>query len=196
MQTFLTNYDLEKNASVLDNKRLFKQLLEAKQMLDCLVNNKKGWSSHPAVLQWKGCETGLYIYIQSIWKRCQKRKIAKDSKLMEQSTTIIGNFENVTLPFWWGREDIISSHKSRLLCKGFVDLLVDNLKRHVKVRKVDKYLKELYGKTKNQFRYEDAKRLCDWFSHNNYEVTGNNHYDQFGWSESPDMDYVWPVQKT
>lgn len=82
MQTFLPYADFNKSAKVLDDKRLWKQVLEAKQILNVL-NKKKldmptGWRNHPAVLMWEGYEAALKVYQfymlrEWIWRRFQQR---------------------------------------------------------------------------------------------------------------------------
>jgi len=57
----------------LDYRRLGKQRVEAKQILNILLgkakvnrNGKIPWSNHPAVLMWKGYEEGLKQYYNVI----------------------------------------------------------------------------------------------------------------------------------
>ena len=56
VNTFLPFANFKKCAKVLDNKRLGKQRVEAKQIISILTDatKTKGWRSHPAVLMWKG----------------------------------------------------------------------------------------------------------------------------------------------
>ena len=58
MQTFLPYTDFIKSAKCLDYKRLGKQRVEAKQILNILLGEttKAGWTNHPAVLMWSGYE--------------------------------------------------------------------------------------------------------------------------------------------
>lgn len=60
MQVFIVGSPLE-TAMALDPKRLRKQIIEVRQILDAL-NGKKAWSRHPAVLQYRGYEKWLEIY--------------------------------------------------------------------------------------------------------------------------------------
>lgn len=62
MNTFLPYADFALSARCLDNKRLGKQRIEAYQILQVLLFQKKGWRHHPAVLMWKGYETSLRFY--------------------------------------------------------------------------------------------------------------------------------------
>lgn len=61
--TFLPFPDFQKSLESLDDRRLGKQRVEAKQMYDALTNpNAKGWRNHPAALMWKGYEDLLALY--------------------------------------------------------------------------------------------------------------------------------------
>lgn len=51
MQVFIVGTPLE-TAMALDSRRLNKQIIECRQILDAL-NGKKAWSNHPCVLQYK-----------------------------------------------------------------------------------------------------------------------------------------------
>lgn len=68
MQTFLCYTDFVHTSKTLDYRRLGKQRVEAKQILDILLyrTNKKGWQNHPAVLMWKGYEEALKDYYNTI----------------------------------------------------------------------------------------------------------------------------------
>jgi hypothetical protein len=203
MQTFLVTYDLAENAKYLDSKRLFKQLLECKQILSVILEKKKAWSNHPAILQWKATPYALYLYTHKIWLECLARKVAVNSKLFEQCTELVDDWLNSTQdlnlpelikikPEWWGRDDIISSHRSRLLCKGLIDSYCDAIKTNLKVKSIDKWLKTKLGKTKNQLKYEDIiylSKICVTFE------IGPNYYGKFGWTDNPSNPYIWPVTK-
>jgi hypothetical protein len=194
MQTFLSSYDLRKNAEVLDNKRLFKQLLEGYQILKTLTTNT-GWIHHPAVIQWKNHEPALLKYIESIWIECQARGIALDSQLYFNSKKLIEDMSMSPTqnPAWWGREDIISSHRGRLLCKGEIDVICQGIKKSQCVRSIDTWLKSKFKKSKNQLKYADIKTLKSWLSSQEILSLPKNHYLQFGWKEMGSEEYVWPV---
>lgn len=63
MQVFIVGSPFE-TAKALDDRRLNKQIIECKQILDAL-NGAKAWSNHPCVLQYRGYEEWLRLY-----KRC------------------------------------------------------------------------------------------------------------------------------
>jgi hypothetical protein len=62
MQTFLPYADFERSARTLDAKRLGKQRVEVIQIVRALTVPGYAWSSHPAVLMWKGYEEALGRY--------------------------------------------------------------------------------------------------------------------------------------
>lgn len=68
MQTFLPCHSFKRCAEVLDNKRLGKQRIEARQILEILEEeldgriSKSRWRNHPAVKLWKNKERALACY--------------------------------------------------------------------------------------------------------------------------------------
>jgi hypothetical protein len=66
MQTFLPYPDFERSAQVLDYRRLGKQRVEARQILNALAGRTKGWINHPAVRMWRGHETALKAYYNTM----------------------------------------------------------------------------------------------------------------------------------
>jgi hypothetical protein len=60
MQIFIIGTPFE-TAMALDSKRLHKQIVECRQILDAL-NGKSAWSNHPCVLQYRGYEKWLEHY--------------------------------------------------------------------------------------------------------------------------------------
>lgn len=70
VNTFLPYSNFKKCAKILDNKRLGKQRVEAKQILNILLNETKtqGWRNHVVTLMWKGHEEALKYYYNCIVK--------------------------------------------------------------------------------------------------------------------------------
>jgi Pyrimidine dimer DNA glycosylase len=62
VQTFVPFADFEKSMRALDTKRLGKQRVEVIQIVRALTVPGYAWSSHPAVLMWKGYEEALGRY--------------------------------------------------------------------------------------------------------------------------------------
>jgi len=119
MQTFITDFDLEKSAGNLDDKRLGKQRLEAVQIAKILLGMiDSRWKNHPAVLMWKGYEPFLIKkYLRSIIKEWVKRGyknniILKDYKILYRA---VYHMEPIA-PSWVTKELIIS-HRSKLIAK-------------------------------------------------------------------------------
>jgi len=54
MQTFLPYVNFAESAKCLDYRRLGKQRVEAKQILDVLNGKTTAWQNHPCVKAWKG----------------------------------------------------------------------------------------------------------------------------------------------
>ena len=65
----------QKSAQCLDYKRLGKQRVEAKQILNALEPDydKKGWKTHPATMRWKGYEDCLKYYANCMITEWKKR---------------------------------------------------------------------------------------------------------------------------
>lgn len=88
-------------------------------------------------------------------------------------------------------EQFCSLHRGRLLCKGFIDSLCADLKKDLGIKKVDKWLKEKYGKSKNELRYDDGLKIKADFPQVNFET--KNFYEQYGWKDDIRANYIWPV---
>lgn len=115
MQTFLPYASLKKSAQALDFRRLGKQRVEARQILDILVNNKTGgWSHHPAVKMWRGHEQTLAAYynccIQEWIRRGYENNMVR---------WYIAPATKLVYPDWFGGR-IHSSHRAALLYKAAV----------------------------------------------------------------------------
>ena len=128
MQTFLPFDDFHKSAEVLDYRRLGKQRVEAKQILQILLGDSKGsgWKNHPAVLMWKGFEAALAWYgsiICAKWIQCgykdQTRSYFSDylDTLFVPLNGGDGSHLEIYVPPWLGNEEFHASHRSNLLRK-------------------------------------------------------------------------------
>jgi len=119
MQTFLPYKDFRMSARCLDKKRLFKQVVEARQILatngvtvyknDGMVY-KATHKNHPCVKMWAGYDNALKQYHNEFLNVCISRGFKTEIKHLE----IIGE---IVLPPWLGDDRIHRSHKSRLLQK-------------------------------------------------------------------------------
>lgn len=64
MQVFIIGSPLE-TAKALDKRRLNKQIIECYQILNAL-NGAKSWRNHPVVLQYRGYEYWLEMYMKTL----------------------------------------------------------------------------------------------------------------------------------
>lgn len=124
MQVFVPLTTFDECVRVLDNKRLFKQLLEAYQILNVILDRpkpdgtpRKGWKNHPAVKQWEYWPGTLLTYADAARRECDKRGIATEQmkKLLDE----LGIRRTKSLPCWWGDAEVHSSHRARLLQKDW-----------------------------------------------------------------------------
>lgn len=139
MQTFLPYESFQRSLEVLDYRRLGKQRVEARQLIDTILGvptksgkPRTGWLNHPAAVMWRDHVCALMFYHNMAIDEWVRRgynntmpKIATDPY-------------KLTYPDWLGDEAFHASHRSNLLRKD----------------------PEYYG--------------------------------QFGWTESDDLEYVWP----
>lgn len=116
MQTFLPYRDFQKSVSCLDYRRLGKQRVEARQILDTCYSLKmnptisRAWVNHPAVLMWKNYEDALRLYYNCAIKEWVARGYKNNMTLLPEAKQII-------FPSWLGNEDFHASHRSNLLRK-------------------------------------------------------------------------------
>ena len=89
MQTFLPVPDFEASAAFLDKKRLWSQVREARQILNTLIGESKGWRNHPAVKMWDGYEPALMEYYNAMLKEAKMRGI----KTAQTPFTIVDKIE-------------------------------------------------------------------------------------------------------
>jgi hypothetical protein len=125
MQTFLPYKDFDKSASVLDSKRLNKQILECYQILKVLNNSdpKAGWRNHPAVKMWRGYENALFDYTLAMIREADRRGIKTDKNkenLMVLRVATIANWGN-GLPAWFSDSSVMrrvtTTHRANLYRK-------------------------------------------------------------------------------
>jgi hypothetical protein len=126
MQTFLSEHSFSATAQYLDDKRLNKQYLEVRQILEILLEKHESrWRNHPAVLQWKGFEYALFVYSKRIREECEERGISteKNTVVLQRlyNEYLSGPDVNRDFPDWWEdeklRERVIVTHRARLFIK-------------------------------------------------------------------------------
>ena len=119
MQTFLPYPDLQATAESLDYKRLGKQRVETKQILQTLLGISDGWASHPAVRMWEGFEARLCVYglyICSEWRfRGYEENLAPWFE--EKRKELIEWGKSPAYPEWYGDPAFHESHQRKLVWK-------------------------------------------------------------------------------
>lgn len=126
MQTFLPYSNFRLSAKVLDYKRLGKQRVEAKQLIDLLTNEEKRknskWRFHPAAKMWSENVDALKCYYNCILSEWIERKYNNtmnfyfDIPIYEDF--IISHKDK--MPWWLGYIPLHASHRSNLLRKDKV----------------------------------------------------------------------------
>jgi Pyrimidine dimer DNA glycosylase len=127
MMTFLPYPDFERSLRTLDTKRLGKQRVEVIQIVRALTVPGYAWSSHPAVLMWKGYEEALGRYgltACAVWRErgfddtCAATITAD---LHAAGVATIREYGDLAaageLPDWIFDEALLISHRSSLLRK-------------------------------------------------------------------------------
>ena len=119
MQTFLPYPDYAECAKVIDDKRLWKQVLEAKQILATIRGDSKAWGNHPAVTMWRGYHDSLRGYLMTMVQEWLNRRIGDGISLEDYwvgDKSILCYTED-DIPHWIEDERLHSSHRSNLLRK-------------------------------------------------------------------------------
>jgi hypothetical protein len=112
MQTFLPSANATIAASMLDSKRLNKQILECYQILNVLSGKSKGggWRNHPAVLMWKGYEKGLWKYVQAMIVEARSRGIRT-----ENNEANLNNLKDLCWDIWGDNPPSFWNDKTKLM---------------------------------------------------------------------------------
>jgi hypothetical protein len=127
VQTFVPYADFASTARVLDTKRLGKQRVEVIQIVRALTVPGYAWSSHPAVLMWKGYEEALGSYGLAMCDEWLGRGFGDTcagtirADLATAGVVQLRDFDTLrdagALPPWLADEDVQRSHRSALVRK-------------------------------------------------------------------------------
>lgn len=192
MQNFLPYPDFEKSVRCLDRTRLVKQNLETRQCLNALLGLSEGWVNHPAVKAFRDHERFLFNYGLKVNEECVRRGYKSSIDRYDVYKPLLN--ANEAPPSWFGKEEIHASHRGRLKCKGQIDVYCEAIRKKLKLRGINDWLKVNYNKDKNQLKYKDFPMLIgkvNEFGASNLVET--NHYEKFNWTESPELEYIWPI---
>jgi len=118
VNTFITYSDLKKNFKILDYKRLGKQRLEAKQILNVLEGKQEGYKNHPIVKMWQDHIPGLKVYLNY----CIDEWVSRGYNNTMQKETIDLSENDVDneidlLPWWCFNKQVQNTHKASLIRK-------------------------------------------------------------------------------
>ena len=115
MQTFLPYKDFLKSAKILDKKRCWKQVIETKQIINCLEGKKVGWGNHPAVKMWVGYTDALKEYFNAFLQVClEDHEINTKYDFFDFPSS--SRFK-IKYPWWLGNEDFHKAMRARLIEK-------------------------------------------------------------------------------
>ena len=127
MQTFTPYSDFAASLAVLDQKRLGKQRVEVIQIIRALTVPGYAWSSHPAVLMWKGFEEALGRYGLTACEVWLERGFGDScaatitADLLAYGISPIRSYTQLAaadaLPSWLFDEEVQRSHRSALVRK-------------------------------------------------------------------------------
>lgn len=125
---------LESTCNLLDRKRLNKQKIEAKEILEAGLRTEGGWVNHPAVHMWRGYSNGLKYYFNCIVEACIRRGFNNTLELYEFTQQQIDGIEyqsvndylengipeasnKIIMPWWFTWMPLLYSHRCSLLRK-------------------------------------------------------------------------------
>lgn len=127
MQTFLPFASFTISAAALDARRLNKQRLEAKQLLNAIFTPGRGWARHPAAEMWSNYPQALALYGLAVTVEWLQRGGKESSGHLELFTEYarhpldLARPKNmqcrVEMPWWLGNEEFHRRHRSALYHK-------------------------------------------------------------------------------
>jgi len=128
MQTFLPYIGWNKSLQCLDNLRLSKQRVEAKQILMILAGESQGYQHHPAIQMWRGYERALCMYGAAAcyqWRIVRNRNCdmwpwfpARDKAYADGIMPWAAEPQIAAVPPWVTDAWLMRSHRSNLIRKN------------------------------------------------------------------------------
>lgn len=118
MQTFLPLPNYRATAQCLDYRRLGKQRIEAKMLLEILTTDDKhpNWRHHPIVHLWRGYEYSVCMYGMIMCEEWIDRGFKDNTLKWFQDK----HAELKDQPYQYFSEELRSSHRAALLAKDFI----------------------------------------------------------------------------
>lgn len=118
VNVFIPLSDPQEIAKVLDDKRLGKQRVEAKQIITIIDGEakSKAWSNHPAVLMWTGYSDELKYYYNCIVIEWIKRGYVNNMPLFTKNG---GTLVSKKIPWFMYCKPVLLSHQASLLRKNY-----------------------------------------------------------------------------
>lgn len=110
VNTFLPYSNYKKIAQVLDTKRLGKQRVEAKQVLNAIQKNT-GWRNHPCAKMWKPYINSLKQYYNIMIDEWVKRGYVNNMKKAQIRA------KKITKPWFVNNRTVNLSHQAMLVTK-------------------------------------------------------------------------------
>lgn len=190
MQTFLCYPDFNKSAQVLDYRRLGKQRVEAWQILQInLARTELGFfvCDH--------CGKIFFVGTEHLW--CNKCNSLGKTYYPPSPETYDNFHQRILIPWenhtavkmWRGYEFALADY-GFYICREWINRgYKDNLQ--------PKFIEEL------KYLYVNSRLDCpEWLGNEQFHSSHRaallakdyNYYSQFGWSENPVINYVWPVR--
>lgn len=108
MQVFVCYPEPIKVAQCLDSKRLNKQIIECRQILDAIDGKGKGWFNHPVTKMYRSHRKWLYDYTNCL--ECYRKGLTGLAEIWSFWA------DNIRPPFL--TEDFCNQHKRRLYTKN------------------------------------------------------------------------------
>lgn len=111
VNTFLPYPDFTQTAKCLDYRRLGKQRVEARQIVNVIENpHSKAWKNHPAVAMWRGYTNALKLYFNIIVQEWINRGYVNNLPFYELT-------DKIEMPWWIDSDDFHFSHQASLMRK-------------------------------------------------------------------------------
>jgi hypothetical protein len=188
MQTFLPYPNFLESAKVLDRRRLGKQRVEAKQILQVLLDQSTAWQHHPAVKMWAGYTGQLALYGYTMCIEWIRR--GYNDKLKQFFEMYLD--PDSPVPIWLGSAAFHSSHRAALLLKGYQ---AEFGSRSPWPRNQLNFQLKCWGLPElrdcEMSNLEVANKYADdlWWK----KACVQNPYIKYNWHETPTKRYIWPT---